>query len=70
MDKQTASEAAIERKFVSAKEAADVLAAHPNTLRRWAKAGALPHFVTAGGQYRYDVAGYLACVARDPRSAA
>lgn len=58
------------QRFVSAKEASDTLGASPSSLRRWAKAGVLPHYVTLGGQFRYDIQTYLARVARDPRAAA
>jgi excisionase family DNA binding protein len=57
-------------KYLSSKEAAEELCAHPNTLRRWAKAGVLPHYKTEGGHFRFDVGAYLARVRRDPRAAA
>jgi predicted site-specific integrase-resolvase len=43
---------------------------HILTLRRWAWAGKLPHYVTPGGKYRYDLDTYLAHVMRDPKAAA
>jgi excisionase family DNA binding protein len=59
-----------EARFMSSKKAAEELCAHPTSLRRWAKAGVLPYYKTAGGQYRFDVGTYLARVKRDPRAAA
>ena len=70
METQTRSDMSGEHKYVSTKQAAEELCAHPNTLRRWAKAGVLPHYKTEGGQYRFDVGTYLARVRRDPRAAA
>jgi predicted site-specific integrase-resolvase len=46
--------------FVSPGVASRMLCAHTNTLRRWAKQGALKFYVTPTGQYRYDAAEYLA----------
>jgi excisionase family DNA binding protein len=70
METQTHSDTSGEQKFMSSKKAAEELCAHPNTLRRWAKAGVLPYYKTQGGQYRFDVGTYLARVRRDPRAAA
>jgi len=57
------------KKFVSSKAASEALFAHPNTLRRWAKAGDLPYIVTPGGKFRYDVETYVARTLRDPKVA-
>jgi excisionase family DNA binding protein len=57
-------------KFVSPGEAAEVLGAHPQTLRRWARAGMLPHYVTSGGRYRYDLCAFLASLPKNQRRAA
>ena len=56
--------------FVSPGEAAEVLGAHPQTLRRWARNGTLPHYVTGGGRYRYDVRAFLEAVVKRPQVAA
>lgn len=45
--------------FVSTREAVARLGVHPNTLRRWADAGKIPHYRTDAGQRRYDVDAYL-----------
>jgi excisionase family DNA binding protein len=70
METQSTNRASEEQKFMATAEAAEALCAHPATLRRWAKTGVLPHYRTAGGQFRFDVGTYLARVARDPRAAA
>lgn len=57
-------------KFVSPSEAAEVLGAHPQTLRRWAKAGTLPHYVTSGGRYRYDLSTFLTSLPKSQHRAA
>ncbi len=45
--------------FLPTRKAAAKLGIHPNTLRRWANAGKIPHFKTTAGQRRYDVDKYL-----------
>jgi excisionase family DNA binding protein len=58
------------RRYVTPTEAGGALGVHVLTLRRWAWAGKLPHYVTPGGKYRYDLDTYLARVMRDPKAAA
>ncbi|MBB1078015.1 IS607 family transposase [Rhodoferax sp. 4810] len=45
--------------YVTTREAAKRLGCHPETLRRWANAGKIPHIRTSSGQRRYDVDAYL-----------
>ncbi|MBB1074766.1 IS607 family transposase [Rhodoferax sp. 4810] len=45
--------------YVTTREAAKRLGCHPETLRRWADAGKIPHIRTSSGQRRYDVDAYL-----------
>jgi excisionase family DNA binding protein len=59
----TASPARRQR-YVTPTEAGDILGVHIVTLRRWAWAGKLPHYVTPGGKYRYDLDTYHARVMR------
>jgi excisionase family DNA binding protein len=42
------------RKYLSANQAAQLLAVSPKTVSRWAKQGRLPHLRTLGGHRRYD----------------
>ena len=44
--------------------ACEVIGVHENTLRAWAKAGKIQYLRTVGGQYRYNVAAYLAAQRR------
>ena len=46
-------------KYVPPRVAAETLGVCPQTVRRWAKAGIIPHYVTRGGRYRYDLAAFL-----------
>ena len=45
--------------YIPSREAAKRLGCHPETLRRWADAGKIPHIRTSSGQRRYDVDAYL-----------
>jgi excisionase family DNA binding protein len=45
--------------FITTREACARLGVHPNTLRRWADDGKIPHYRTEAGQRRYDVDAYL-----------
>lgn len=45
--------------FVTTREACKRLGVHPNTLRRWADTGKIPHYRTEAGQRRYNVDAYL-----------
>lgn len=48
-----ASHLATEAFELSAKQAAEYLAVHPDTLKRWAKAGKVRCFKTPGGYFRF-----------------
>jgi excisionase family DNA binding protein len=45
--------------YVTTREAAKRLGCHPETLRRWADTGKIPHIRTSSGQRRYDIDAYL-----------
>lgn len=45
--------------YIPSREAAKRLGCHPETLRRWADAGKIPHIRTNSGQRRYDIDAYL-----------
>lgn len=45
--------------YVSSRKAAKELGLHANTLRKWAKNGAIKHIITASGQRKYDIDSYL-----------
>jgi excisionase family DNA binding protein len=45
--------------YVTSRQAAQLLGCHPETLRRWADAGKIPHIRTSSGQRRYNVDAYL-----------
>lgn len=38
-----------------ASEAARMLGVHPDTLKRWATEGKVPHYKTPGGQYQFKL---------------
>ena len=46
-------------RYLPSREAARILGLHPNTLRKYADEGRIPHIRTASGQRRYDVDSYL-----------
>ena len=52
--------------YVPTRKAAEILGVHPNTLRKLADDGKIPHYKTEHGQRRYDVDAYL----RESRPAA
>lgn len=55
---------------VTTGKAAEALGIAPDTLQRWAKAGKVqPAFITAGGQYRWDVDDLRRQLAPKPRQA-
>lgn len=59
------------KETISAREAAEILKVHPNSIWNWCKAGRFPHEVTPGGQrrlYRRDVEELAARMERDRRS--
>jgi excisionase family DNA binding protein len=53
-------------------EAARVIGVHPDTLKRWATKGAVPHWKTPGGQFRFkreDIEAITQTNAAEPVSA-
>lgn len=53
-------------KFVPASTAAKALGVRPDTLRAWAKAGKIPHYVSPGGRYYYALYQNIAPVEGQP----
>ena len=45
--------------YVASRKAAAMLGLHPQTLRRYAEQGKIPHYRNSGGQRLYDVDAYL-----------
>ena len=45
--------------YVASRKAAVLLGLHPQTLRRYADQGKIPHYRTSAGQRLYDVDAYL-----------
>jgi DNA-binding transcriptional MerR regulator len=43
------------RKYIPAKQAAEILGYSTTTLRNWARQGIIPAMLSPGGRYRYDV---------------